>query len=344
MSEYIIHQGVDLHKKFFNFFSHDERTLESTQGKVFNNDQGEIRKYLDMFDAPSQVAVEATRNWYWFVDMLQEAGVKVHLSNPKQTKAIGWGRKKGDKIDAETLCNLLRAGYLPTCWIPEKEARNVREMVRFRTKLVRIRTQLKNMIHSYLSKQNISTPVENLWTFEGREWLKGDILKPPHGEMKDYCLGIINSLDRIIDEYDGKLKKIEYRPKGIELIETIPYVGYTRALTIITETGPIELFKRAKSYVACSGLAPTTKSSAGHFKQGRLSKEARLVLKWTFIEIANKIWITDSELREYFLRIQRRRGKKIAKISLARKIAKGVYHMLKWEIEFDEYKKLYLVR
>jgi hypothetical protein len=68
------------------------------------------------------------------------------------------------------------------------------------------------------------------------------------------------------------------------------------------------------------------------------------VLKWTFIEIANKIWTTDSELREYFFCIQRRRGKKIAKISLGRKIAKGVYHRLKNNLTFDEYKKKYLAR
>jgi transposase len=342
MSDYIIHQGVDLHKKFFNFFSYDERTGKSTEGKVFNNDREERREYLEMFDAPSQVAVEATRNWYWFIDMLQEAEIKVHLSNPKQTKAIAWARVKNDKVDARTLCKLLKANILPTCWIPEKKMRDIREMVRFRTKLVRIRTQAKNMIHSYLGKQNVTPPVKNLWTLEGRKWLEGDILKTPHGEMKDYCLKLISSLDEMINEYDKKLEKIGYKPKGIELVETIPNTGYTRALTIITETGPIELFKRAKSYVACSGLAPTTRGSAGHFKQGRLSKEARLSLKWTFIEIANRAWMIDIDLRKYFSRIQNRRGKKIAKISLARKLAKGVYHMLKDNITFNDYKKRYL--
>jgi transposase len=138
---------------------------------------------------------------------------------------------------------------------------------------------MKNMIHSYLSKQNVRVPFKSIWRGEGRDWLERMELKYPPDEMKRYCLKLIDPVTEVIEKYDEKLKKIGYRPEGIELIESIPYVGYTRALTIITETGPIKIFRRAKSYVACCGLAPTTKSSEGGVKQGRLSKEARLVLK-----------------------------------------------------------------
>lgn len=275
MNNYIIHQGVDLHKKFFTYCSLDERTGETKEGKVYNHNPDELTKYLGQFEVPAEVAVEANRNWYWFVDMLQEKGVKVHLSNPKQTKAIAWARVKNDKVDSRMLCHLLKSDLLPTCWIPEKEMRDLREMVRYRIKLVRVSTQLKNMIRSYLSKQNIHPEFTSLWKGEGRNWLEETQLKPPHQEMKKYCLSLIDHLEEIRDEYDKKLNETGYRPKGIELLETISCVGYTRALTIITETGPIEMFQSSKSYVACCGLAPTTRSSGGKTRQGRLSKEAR---------------------------------------------------------------------
>ena len=73
MSDYIIHQRMDLHKSFFNFYSYDGRTGRSAEGRVHKNDQAQVSKYLDMFDAPAQVAVEATRGWYWFVDALPSA-------------------------------------------------------------------------------------------------------------------------------------------------------------------------------------------------------------------------------------------------------------------------------
>jgi len=76
MSDCIIHQGVGLHKRFFNFYSYDGRRGRFTEGRVYNSDRAQVSKYFDMFDAPAQVAVEATRGWYWFVDALQRAGVK----------------------------------------------------------------------------------------------------------------------------------------------------------------------------------------------------------------------------------------------------------------------------
>lgn len=180
------------------------------------------------------------------------------------------------------------ADVLPTCWIPEKPTRDAREILRYRMKLVRLRTQLMNMVHSYLSKQNLHAPCRSIWTVEGRRWLEGERLSYPHNEMKDYCLQLIDSVTEVIEAYDRKLRGLEIIAEEVELIETIPYVGYTRALTIALETGPI--------------------------------------------------------LGRYFSGIARRRGRKIAKISLARKIAKGVYHMLKNNITFAEYKSKYLAK
>jgi len=146
--------------------------------------------------------------------MLQKNGVKVHLSNPKQTKAIAWAKVKNDKVDAKML---------------RKEI----------------------------------------------------VLDYPHQEMKFYCLKIIDVLDEIIQIYDEKLRESEYKPEGLDLVLTLPNTG------IVLETGPIEMFKSAKGYVSCCGLAPRTRESGGKIRQGGLSKEARLPLKYTYIEIAN---------------------------------------------------------
>ena len=344
MSEYIITQGVDLHKRYFVYNSLDRRDGEEKEGKVYLNDMEGMERYFSQFDVPSEVAVEASGSWYWFVDMLQKNGVKVHLSNPKQTKAIAWAKVKNDKVDARMLRKLLESNLLPECWIPEKKARDLREIIRYRMKLVSIRSQLKNMIHSYLSKQNVIPEWKNIWQGKGREWLEEIVLDYPHQEMKFYCLKIIDVLDGIIQIYDEKLKESEYKPEGLDLVLTLPNTGYTRALTIVLETGPIEMFKSAKGYVSCCGLAPRTRESGGKIKQGGLSKEARLPLKYTYIEIANGRGKLDELLERYYERIKRRKGKSIAKISLARKIAKGVYHMLKKKITFQEYERVYLVR
>ena len=91
-------------------------------------------------------------------------------------------------------------------------------------------------------------------------------------------------------------------------------------------------------------MAPRTRESRGKVRQGGLSKEARFPLKYTYIEIANGRRKLDELLEGYYERIKRRKGKSRAKISLARKIAKGVYHMLKKKITFQGYERVYLVR
>ena len=117
MSDYIIHHGVELHKKFFNFCSYDERAGESMEGRVYTNDQ--VNKYLAMFD----------------------------VSAPQQTKAIAWA---SDRVDARMLLHLLMA--VP----PVGYRRSRSEMLgRYSGTVVRIRAQLMNMVHSYLSKQNL---------------------------------------------------------------------------------------------------------------------------------------------------------------------------------------------
>jgi len=91
----------------------DRRDGEEKEGKVYLNDREGMERYFSQFDVPSEVAVEASGSWYWFVDMLQKNGVKVHLSNPKQTKAIAWAKVKNNKVDARMLRKLLESNLLP---------------------------------------------------------------------------------------------------------------------------------------------------------------------------------------------------------------------------------------
>ncbi len=201
-----------------------------------------------------------------------------------------------------------------------------------------------NLVRSYLSKENIHSPFTSIWKGSGRRWLEEVELKSPHNEMKESLLKMIDQFTEVIEKWNKKIEDIGEMPEGIEKLLTIPYVGYIRGLTILMESGPFERFLTSKKYVAYCGLAPTTKESGGRRRQGGLSKEANLTLKWVYIEIANKAWKVDADLVEYFHRIQFKKGKNIAKISLARKLAKGVYHMMRNNIDFKEYKERYLAR
>jgi transposase len=100
------------------------------------------------------VVVEATFGWYWLVDLLQANGCRVHLASPSQ---LNWGnrRVKNDERDALDLVRQLRLGELPEAWIAPPEIRQLRELVRYRAKTVRLRSGLKAQVHSVMGKEGI---------------------------------------------------------------------------------------------------------------------------------------------------------------------------------------------
>src|SRR5207245_9956481 len=101
-----------------------------------------------------EVVIEATYGWYWIVDWLHEQGATVHLANPS---GLNWGtrRVKNDERDATDLIDILRLGRLPEAWIAPPATRELRELVRYRAKLVQLRTGLKAQVHAVMAKEGV---------------------------------------------------------------------------------------------------------------------------------------------------------------------------------------------
>ena len=99
-----------------------------------------------------QVVVEAAYGWCWAADVLAEAGAEVHLAHPLEVKAFTYRRVKNDERDAADLADLLRMGRLPEAWIALLETRELREVTRYRHKLIEMRTSLKDQVHGVLSR------------------------------------------------------------------------------------------------------------------------------------------------------------------------------------------------
>ena len=125
-----------------------------------------------------EVAIEATYGWYWAVDLLQEEGAKVHLVNPS---GLNWEdrRVKNDYRDCCDLLDRMRLGKLPEAWIAPPAVRELRELVRYRAKLVALRTGLKAQLKAVLAKHGLRPPVKDLWGVAGPAWL--DELQLPRG-------------------------------------------------------------------------------------------------------------------------------------------------------------------
>lgn len=331
--------GVDLHKNFSQIYCLNNETGEIIE-KTLGNDVDEVSKFFSQFNPNCKVVVEATRNWYWFVDALQEREIDVRLSNPAQTKAIAYAKVKNDKVDAKTLTNLLKADLIPEAWIPGREQRKIREMLRARLKLVRMRTSLKNVGRSVLSKVNAKLKYRNIWEGEGREELERVKLKEPYDKILPQILNLIDILTPQIEYWKKEIKKAvkDIEDPNVPLLKTHPGVDDISAFHVLYEAGPMDRFLSAKHHSSYSGLAPKSRGSAGKFKTGHLSKQANMYLKWIYVEVATAIVHSKKDrLYKYYERIMRKKGKQVAKIALARKISRTVYHMLKDNIDYETF-------
>src|SRR5256714_13004293 len=136
--------------------------------------------------------LEATYGWYWAVDVLHEAGARVHLAHPLGVKGFAYRRVKNDIRDASDLADLLRMGRLPEAWIAPPDVRDLRELVRHRAKLVALRSGLKSQVHAVLAKCGVAVTMSDVFDVGGTLFLDGLDLPGEDGAR-------VASLRRLID-------------------------------------------------------------------------------------------------------------------------------------------------
>jgi transposase len=326
---HMLHFGADLHPASTTF------TVKTAAGELlsqkrFPNDKKMLKSFVNQFPGPKRIAVEATGNWYWFVDLMQPIADEVCLVNPKKARDILKARAKTDKIDSDKLTELSRLDLLPTVYIPPKEIRTERELLRYRIFLVRRRTTFKNRVHSVLKKNGISHDFSDLFSRSGIDFVLSLRLNAVYAMVLKNSIEIIILLDQKIMEVEQVLfAKPPKKNSDIDLIDTLPGFGSFNSTLTAYEIGTIDRFDNHKQFISYAGLAPsTTQSGDKEHRHGKLSRQCNLWLKWTFIE-ASQNAKKHSWFNSLYQRVMRKHGKNVAKIAIARELAMITYHMLK---------------
>ena len=274
-----------------------------------------------------EVAIEATYGWYWVVDQLQAEGANVHLVNPS---GLNWEdrRVKNDYRDCCDLLDRLRLHKLPEAWIAPPAVRELRELVRYRAKLVALRTGLKAQLKAVLAKHGERPPVNDLWGVAGPAWL--DELELPHG----YTVRI-ESLRDLVGAYNREItmleREIHTRLKddpGYRAIQAISGVGPTLAAIFIAEIGDVTRFPNPQSLCSWAGLTPKHRESDVKVRRGRITKQGSKLLRWAAIEAVSNMRGEHKVLADYH-RIADRRGNRIGRVAAARKLLTLVYYGLR---------------
>ena len=367
--------GVDVHKRFIvaTIASTNDKNITSYITKRFDtyNEDLEIFKDWLLELNCKDVCMESTGKYYIPIYNILEDYVHVIVANPKYVKAIRG--KKTDKKDSVWIADLFKHDLVPGSYIPPKPIRKLRELFRYRFKLVNNRTSERNRLQNCLTVSNIQLAsvltdmagksaqaiinyITTCDTFDidyCKSLLKGsakskadDVIKAIVGysisdeqsTKIDVCTKHQKNLDEHIQDVQDKIYELA-KPyqKQIDHICTCPGFSKDSAIYTIDEIGvDMTAFKSAKHLCSWAGLTPQNNESAGKKKSVHISR-AGVYLKPLLIECANNA--IKKKDNPYFInkydRIKKRRGHKRAIVAIARMMLTCVYHMLLKDEDFN---------
>lgn len=323
---------MDIHKQFTVAVAKDKEGNELGNEK-FENDKESFKKFLSPYKPEeTSIVMESTSVWEPVYDMIEDMKFPIKLANPVKTRAIAEARIKTDKVDADTLCDLLRLNAVAESYIPTKEVRELRDIIRARKSLVQGKVKTKNKIHAILTKTGLKLPYKTLCK-SSMKWIVEEIEKKHFG-MKTITASYINILEQYnfeIEKIDEKLSDIALKDNRVQLLKTIPGIGNTIALTIIAEIGDINRFESSQKLSSYAGLVPGIRQSGNTLKFGRLIKQSNKDLKTCLIEASWVLVRTKeaSKFKWFYGNLSKKKGKKKAICAVARKLCCVVYAMLK---------------
>jgi transposase len=319
--------GIDLHRRrsVIVRMTEDGRKLETVR---ITNSPAALRAVIARAGEHPRVVIEATYGWYWAVDVLEEAGAEVHLAHPLGVKAFAYRRVKNDERDAADLADLLRMGRLPEAWIAPAEIRELRELTRYRHKLVKARTSVKDQVHGVLAKLGIPVSCTDIFGVHGQAWLDELKLPQPYAGKVASLRQLAGTLTAEITLLEQVLSDLLAGHEGYAAIQQLPGIGPVLAAVIVAEIGDIRRFPGPGQLACWAGLTPRHYESDTKVIRGHVTKQGSRVLRWAVVEAIQR-QPAGSRPRQVKDAIIARRGKEarnIAKVAAARELLTLVFY------------------
>ena len=319
--------GMDLHRRrsVLVRMTEDGRRLGTAR---IANSSAELRREIARAGESPRVVLEATYGWYWAADTLAAAGAEVHLAHPLGVKAFTYRRVKNDERDAADLADLLRMGRLPEAWIAPPEVRELRELTRYRHKLVSLRTSCKDQVHGVLAKLGIAVTCTDIFGAAGSAWLDSLGLPQPYAGKVTSLRQLTGELTTEITMLSEVIADLLAGHRGYQVIQQLPGIGPVLAAVIVAEIGEVTRFGSAAQLCSWAGLTPRHRESDTKITRGHITKQGSRLLRWALIEAIQHVPANSLPGATKAAIIARRgkQAKHIAKVAAARRLLTLVYY------------------
>ncbi|MFP5264044.1 MAG: IS110 family transposase [Blastocatellia bacterium] len=280
--------------------------------------------------------LEASGYSPWFEQMLEQLGHQVWIGDAAQIRRSARRRQKNDRRDAELILDLLVKGEFPRLHKPSALSREVLDHLRYRTRLVKVRTMAKNNIRALSARAGLSTKA-NLFTRRGMDKLNALPMGGAAGLQLKHWLAIVKDLDGKIAEVDNWLKRRASADKRVTLLQTHPGIGLLTSLGLVHTLDPVTRFSSTRKVAAYAGLELREWSSGERRRMLGISKAGPRLLRYLIIEAAHTAVKYDEQLKRFYQRLMRSKGKARAMVAVGGKLLIRSFIMLRDGVDYAEF-------
>ena len=330
-----VYCGVDFHARVQTVSWMDTQDGEIKQ-KELNHGSDDIRRFYQQFTGEVIVGIEASGYSSWFEDMLEGMGHQVWIGDACEIRRLARRRQKNDKRDASHILELMVNGEFPRIHRLSRESREVLGQLRYRHRLVKMRTMAANCLKAIAIGAGVSEK-RQLATRKGRRKLEAAGLSAVLSEQSKKWLELIDDLTKKIEEVEGWLEERAQCDRRVERLRTHPGIGLLTGLAVVHTLEPVERFATTRKAAAYLGLDPMENSSAERKRYGSISKAGSRLVRFLLVEAGQTAAKRDPQLRTFYRRVRERRKSAKAKVAVARKLAVRSFILLRDQIDYTEF-------
>jgi transposase len=312
--------GIDLHKASFHACAIRDDGTRRWEAQFPRTAEGVAAFAARGIDG-AQLAVEATGPTWAFVDAVTAVGVHACVVDPRKTKLKAGFAAKTDRLDARRLADALRRDSVVSVYVPPPAIRELRELCRGRQQLVRTRTRVIQAIRALLLRQDApEPPVTSVIGKRGLQWLATTHLTGASEQA-------LRRLERVLRAVHGEAQaadaavKVEAARDPIAIgLRRLPGVGPVLSLVLRAEIGTIDRFARGPALACYAGIVSRLDASAGHMRDGRITRTGSPWLRWALVEVAMRAMKRPDPRGRWARRLAIHQGIKKARVALARRL------------------------
>ena len=333
-----IYIGVDFHARQQTICYLKTETGELVITELKHQNKQQVRSFYEQFQGPVIVGLEASGYSPWFEALLEELGCEVWLGHATEIRRRARWRQKNDRRDAELIRDLMVHNEFPRLHRPAVASREVLRMLRYRQKLIKLRTMAKNSLQAIALQAGLAKG-KQLFTRAGQEQFRAAPLSPVLQWQREHWFALLQPLNQQLLETMVWFKAQSKDDLCVARLRTHPGLGLLTSLCLVHTLQPVSRFANARKVVAYAGFDPVERSSAERQRFLGISKAGSRLLRYLLVEAAHTAVRYDEDLQRFYQRLAQRRGRPKAKVAAARKLLIRAYIMLRDEIDYAEFRR-----